>query len=240
MATATGLQGDVTFSSGYTDQVDSWEMSYFATPQDNTSFQPVDDHQTLCPEDVIQGAEGQYTAKLCVSPDSDITGLDYEPYARMWAMRAECKPLMATAFQDNWHSWEPGLISTQFRMLTWLDDTLPLPVGGTGTANLLVSLGTDTAPDNEYVIPYVTTASDVGVSVEGDRREARIEGVASGAPTISGMLPYVGEVGSATFGAASTTDYTCDILTTAVEVRVDRPAAEGQVTIEYVVNGTLA
>ncbi len=238
MATATGLNGDVTFANGYTDKIDSWTMNYFATPQDDTSFQPVDDHQTLC-GDVIQGAEGQYTAKLCVGGDADITGSDYEPYARMWALRAECNPVMETSFGDDWHSWAPGLINTQFRMVSWIDDTESLPIGGSGTANLIVN-DNDPDPDDEYVVDYITTAANTSISVDGEERQAQIEGMATGKPTINGSLPYAGIDGSATFTADGSTSFGGDIIVTACEVRVDRPAQEGQVTIEFIVDGPLA
>lgn len=236
MASVSGLDGSVTFASGYTTDVDSWIMRVFSTPLDKTAFQPTDNHQVLC-SDMVNGAEGRYTAKVCVTTDSDITdtGDLYDPYPHRWFYRSEMTPRMATAFGDSWHSWNTGLISTMFRMQTWLDTAQAPPTVLSGTATLALD-GT-----NSYEIPYRSTSIDIGVAVDDDgRREALIEGQATGAITAN-LLPEAGTSGSAEFllDSAGGAKYTTNIIVTAVEMVVDRLVPEGQIAVEFVVNNTL-
>lgn len=236
MASASGLDGQVTFDSGYTTDLSAWKMSIFSTPLDKTAFQPTDDHQVLC-GDMVNGAEGSYIAELCVDTDADITdtGNLYEPYPYRWVFRSEMEPRLATTFQDSWHSWNIGLISSQLRMQTWLSTTLAPPAVATGAASLVIN------STESYDVPYRSTQIDIGVDVDdGGQRNAIIQAAATAGPTANGGLPLPGVTGTATFLVGGTAQYAGTILVTAVEATVDRIAPEGQIMIEYVVDGELS
>ncbi len=226
----TGLQGQVVFSEGWVEKPDGWSVEIFQTAQDKTSFQPVGNHEVLVDTGLVRGGGGSYTCKLPVLQDND-SNIGDKPFE--WTLFSECQPLMTTQLGHEWHTWEPGLISTRFEGTSWIDSNIALPIPENGTALLELN---DT--DN-YSIPYVALDIITNVTVEGEAREMTIVGAASAEPTRNGNVPYPGITGSAEFIAQGSRIYTGNILVTGVMVYANRAQSIGQARVDFVFDGEI-
>lgn len=233
MGAVSGLKGNVTYESGFTNIVNGWSATITADEQDITPLSPNGNHQVLLTAGLLQGASGSYRCKL---PVSSVAALDdggvYNVNPEAWMFEEKCEARDVTPLGADWKEFIAGLVTGRMDLTAYIDDETVLPLSGaTATATLTCDAG-------GYSVPYVVLSVDAGVDVADTERRAVLHCGVAGAVTAT-TLPLAGTTGAATFTADSGApeEYSGTILIVSVTARLNRRTSEGSLDIGWVAIG---
>lgn len=237
MGAVSGLTGTITHATGHTVLCDGWRLDIASAMQDQTPLAPAGGHEQMLGAGLLLGATGTYTCKLAVAAASTyaITGTGYDPNPEEWFYEQLCEARETTPLAALWRTYVEGLISSRADLITYIDDTEALPLGGSvDTATLTIAAGMSLS------LPYVVENMHAGVDTEDTERRIVLGVRATAAPTPTGAFPGAGTGGVATFLTDGTLVYNCaGILVTALRVRVNRRTSVGRVEADFVSNGAI-
>lgn len=248
MIAISGLNGSVTFASGYTDIVDSWNAFLSSTPQDLTPLSPEGSHVELFSPDnaagLLRGGEGTYTCKLEVPETANISGTisgsDDLLNPESWALRSQCEARDITPLTAEWRTFVAGLKSNSVEATFYIDDTEPLIVSGATADFALVVEGTLAGEKHYDNVKVNIHEVSCGVAADDIMRRTSIVGdVYGGSDNLidAENLPLAGDSGAATFVAEGGRQYSGDILVTSVVCAVNRRESIGSIEVGFVFNG---
>ena len=233
-ALISGCEGSVTYASGYTTNAYSWLMRYRADVIDRTPFTPTSSYMSR--QAGILSGSGTYKCHYPVTVTSAVTGPAYVSFVNAYDLTLICKELEGTKFTDAAKTYIAGLLSAEGNYTAWLDDTTALPTAG-ATANGVFLLQTGLG----YTVPLVVGEDvSVEVSADGSARQATIPFKSTGVVTLTGSPPIPGIASSAaTFVAYTGRQYSGSIIPTRIGVRMRADRTQGEITVDFVVNGAL-
>jgi len=234
MAAIDGIDGSVTFASGFVTNAHGWRINDGGDLTDTTPFGPTGNSRTR--GFAIANWEGDYRCwqEATVSTGLTVAGGYYSTNAHAWSLEMTAEDLPTTPFGASYNTRMAGLLSASGSYDCYLDDTTALPNrGDTDTITLTIDAGMS------YAIPIVIGNAEARVEAAGGDRHVTVNWESNGDFTETGAVPVVGVGGAAVFVAEGARQYSGDILIISVGIDMASTLDIAEFSFGFVGNGAL-